>query len=275
MATTGSRAEATARLSVAPVEGAAELFTPAFADYLVRLHDEFATRVRALRDRRAEVLTRALTHGIPPTDPPASEARTGNWRVAPVPDELQRPGIEISGPCSITSMFINALNPGPEGERAAGDLDDDEDSGGHRLIDTVRSAHNRLAAVNRELTFVDRERKVLRVLHVGGDGPGAGQRRLPVTAELGAGEHRHNARHGARGFGVDRQDARVGERAAHDLEVEHTSDRKVVDETRLTREQYAILAAQPTGANDGHRPYPPASAPRAPEAASTALTMFW
>jgi len=48
--------------------------------------------------------------------------------------------------------------PGPEGERAAGDLDDDEDSGGHRLIDTVRSAHNRLAAVNRELTFVDRER---------------------------------------------------------------------------------------------------------------------
>src|SRR5258705_13739518 len=41
--------------------------------------------------------------------------------------------IEISGPCSITSMFINALNPGPEGERAAGDLDDDEDSGGHRL----------------------------------------------------------------------------------------------------------------------------------------------
>jgi len=55
-------------------------------------------------------------------------------------------------------MFINALNPGPEGERAEGDLDDDEDSGGHRLIDTVRAAHNRLAAVNRELTFEDRER---------------------------------------------------------------------------------------------------------------------
>src|SRR5438105_1130241 len=158
MATTGSRAEATARLYVAPVEGAAELFTPAFADYLVRLHDEFATRVRALRDRRAEVLTRALTHGTPPTDPPASEARTGDWRVAPVPDELQRPGIEISGPCSITSMFINALNPGPEGERAEGDLDDDEDSGGHRLIDTVRATENRLAAVNRELAFEDRER---------------------------------------------------------------------------------------------------------------------
>ena len=55
-------------------------------------------------------------------------------------------------------MFINALNPGPEGERAEGDLDDDEDSAGHRLVDTVRAAHNRLAAVNRELTFSDRER---------------------------------------------------------------------------------------------------------------------
>ena len=55
-------------------------------------------------------------------------------------------------------MFINALNPGPEGERAEGDLDDDEDSAGHRLVDTVRACHNRLAAVNRELAFVDRER---------------------------------------------------------------------------------------------------------------------
>jgi malate synthase len=78
--------------------------------------------------------------------------------VPPVPAELQKPGIEISGPCSITSMFINALNPGPEGERAEGDLDDDEDSGGHRLIDTVRAAHNRVAAVQRELYFRDVER---------------------------------------------------------------------------------------------------------------------
>ena len=76
-----------------------------------------------------------------------------------MPADLQKPGIEISGPCSITSMFINALNPGPEGERAEGDLDDDEDSGGHRLIDSVRAAHNRLAAVQRELYFRDAERK--------------------------------------------------------------------------------------------------------------------
>ncbi|MBI4587360.1 MAG: hypothetical protein HY725_00860, partial [Candidatus Rokubacteria bacterium] len=87
-----------------------------------------------------------------------SEATTGAWRVPPVPEDLRKPGIEISGPCSITSMFINALNPGPEGERAEGDLDDDEDSGGHRLIDSVRATHNRLAAVTRELTYDDPEK---------------------------------------------------------------------------------------------------------------------
>jgi malate synthase len=142
----------------ATVEGAATLFTPAFCDYLTRLHDRLDARARDLRARRRAVLERALREHTLPSHPPVSAANTGTWQVPSMPDELRRPGIEISGPCSITSMFINALNPGPEGERAAGDLDDDEDSGGHRLIDTVRAAHNRLAAVNRELTFVDRER---------------------------------------------------------------------------------------------------------------------
>jgi malate synthase len=146
------------RVKFAPVEGAAALFTPAFGDYLTRLHDRLDARARDLRARRRAVLERALREHTLPTHPPASAANTGAWQVPSMPDELKRPGIEISGPCSITSMFINALNPGPEGERAAGDLDDDEDSGGHRLIDTVRAAHNRLAAVNHELTFVDRER---------------------------------------------------------------------------------------------------------------------
>jgi malate synthase len=147
-----------ARLTFAPVDGAAELFTPAFQDYLAMLHDRFDARARELRARRAEMLRRAHAGTLPGPLPP-SEATTGDWRVPPVPADLLEPGIEISGPCSITSMFINALNPGPEGERAEGDLDDDEDSGGHRLIDTVRAAHNRVAAVHRELYHFDAERR--------------------------------------------------------------------------------------------------------------------
>jgi malate synthase len=111
-----------------------------------------------LRAKRDERLVRALKQGRLPAPLPASAATTTDWKVPPVPKDLATPGIEISGPCSITSMFINALNPGPEGERAEGDLDDDEDSAGHRLIDTVRACHNRLAAVNHELQYADRER---------------------------------------------------------------------------------------------------------------------
>src|SRR5215471_5791111 len=149
---------ASTRVRVSPVEGAAQLFTLEFCTYLSAMHDEFTPRVHALRRQRDAVLRRALEQGTLPGPPPPSAATTGDWKVPPVPDDLKRPGIEISGPCSITSMFINALNPGPEGERAEGDLDDDEDSAGHRLVDTVRACHNRLAAVNHELQYTDPQR---------------------------------------------------------------------------------------------------------------------
>src|SRR5438552_292193 len=147
----------TSRVRFEPVEGADRLFTPAFNEFLAALHDRLHARALKLRADRARLLADAHA-GRRPAPLPASAASAGDWKVPPVPDDLRKPGIEISGPCSITSMFINALNPGPEGERAEGDLDDDEDSGGHRLIDTVRAAHNRVAAVQRELYVRDAER---------------------------------------------------------------------------------------------------------------------
>ncbi|HTO11323.1 MAG TPA: hypothetical protein VMQ51_07105 [Candidatus Binatia bacterium] len=147
-----------ARFRYEPVEGAQALFTDRFIEYLLVLHDRLTPTIATVLARRAEAVRRAVTQGVLPGHPPRSAANTGDWNVPAVPADLLKPGIEISGPCSITSMFINALNPGPEGERAEGDLDDDEDSGGHRLIDTVRAAHNRVAAVQRELYARDAER---------------------------------------------------------------------------------------------------------------------
>src|SRR5947199_10489560 len=119
------------RVRFAPVEGAALLFTPAFCEYLARLHDALGARVLELRARRAEGLRRALREHVMPGHPPPSAATTGAWRVAPVPDALRRPGIEISGPCSVTSMVGNALNQGPHGERAVGGRDHIRDIGSH------------------------------------------------------------------------------------------------------------------------------------------------
>ena len=149
---------ATARVSFAPVEGAKELFTPQFVEYLTFLHERFTHKLHLLRQQRAAVLQRALHDGVLPTHSPRTEITTGEWHVPPVPDELKKPGIEISGPASITGMFINGLNPGPDGARAEGDLDDDEDSAGHRFEDTVRAAWNRTKAVERTLRYADPER---------------------------------------------------------------------------------------------------------------------
>ena len=148
---------ATERVRVASVSGAKDAFSSQFTGYLVDLHDAFADRVRSFREARAVVLDRALRQGIMPGHLPVSEINTGDWKVPPVPEELKRPGIEITGPASITSMFINALNPGPDGTRAQGDLDDDEDSAGHRLVDTVTAARNRLQAVERGLSFTNKQ----------------------------------------------------------------------------------------------------------------------
>src|SRR5262249_56887606 len=104
----------------APVEGADALFTSSFLDYLVPRADEFTPRVHQLRAARDTVLQRALRDHVLPTSPPPGPAVLGAWRVPPVPPDLRRPGIEISGPCSIPSMFIHALTPAPDGERADG-----------------------------------------------------------------------------------------------------------------------------------------------------------
>jgi len=140
------------RVSFTGVEGAEDLLTPAFLDYVVEAYDRFADRVQEVRVKREALLRKALDEGVMPTFLP--DTRSGDeWQVPEVPDDLRQPGIEISGPVSITNMAINAVNPGPEGERAVGYLDDDEDSGGHRLEDTLNAARNRLGITERTLSF--------------------------------------------------------------------------------------------------------------------------
>ena len=146
------------RVTFALVEGASDVFNTAFCDYLAHMHDVFAPRVAAARGARAAAAKGARQDLRLPSSPPASSINTEAWQVPPVPADLRKPGIEITGPVSITNMFINALNPGPEGARAEGDLDDDEDSAGHRLIDTVRAAQNRTRAAEGGLSYHDAER---------------------------------------------------------------------------------------------------------------------
>ncbi len=146
-------------IEYSPVDGAEEVFSEDFVALVAHLHDKFSDRVRNAREARLESIDNALRRGLMPGHLDAGPANDAGWNVPEVPAELRKPGIEISGPASITPMFINALNPGPEGERAEGYLDDDEDSAGHRLTDTVRAALNRHGAIERTLTYFDSARQ--------------------------------------------------------------------------------------------------------------------
>ena len=145
------------RINFEKAHGVDQVMTPEFIEYLLVLHDHFSPLIHDIRHSRMEMLSKSLENISLPDDNTDFKTLSSNWQVAPVPDELRQPGIEISGPSSITSMFINALNPGPEGVRAEGDLDDDEDASGHRFSDTVTSAINRLGAVNRTLNYTNNQ----------------------------------------------------------------------------------------------------------------------
>ena len=141
------------RVEFADVPGAEGLFTPDFLDYITAAYDKFSPSIADIRARREAMIARAVNDRVLPDFPLESEINSGDWRVPPAPADLLRPGIEISGPVSITNMAINALNPGADGERATGYLDDDEDSAGHRLGDTVMAAINRRDATLGTLRF--------------------------------------------------------------------------------------------------------------------------
>ena len=141
------------RVEYLDVPGADELFTTDFLEFITAAYDKFAPSIADIRAKREEMIASAVNDGILPDFPPQSDVNSGDWQVPPLPAELTRPGIEISGPVSITNMAINALNPGADGERATGYLDDDEDSAGHRLGDTVMAAINRRDATLGTLSF--------------------------------------------------------------------------------------------------------------------------
>ena len=109
----------------------------------------------------------------------------------------------------------------------------------------------------------------------------AGERRHPgevVRRERLAGDHRHDAGQLRRPRDVDRADARVRERAAQELHVEHPRQDDVVDVRPLAANEAGVLlaldrVAEPANLRRSHR-YT-SSALSLAAAYCTALTMFW
>ena len=90
---------------------AADVLTPDAVELLTDLQRTFGPRRAELLARRAERLERLRAGELPDFLPETQAVRDGDWRVAPVPDEIADRRVEITGPVD-RKMVINALNSG-------------------------------------------------------------------------------------------------------------------------------------------------------------------
>ena len=129
--------------------GYEKVLTPEAIDFAVELEREFGAERRRLLTRRAEI-QRRLDAGWKPDFLPETEAiRSGDWRVAAIPHDLEERRVEITGPTD-RKMVINALNSGANVFMA-----DFEDANTPTWDNLVEGQTNLMDAVRRTITFDD------------------------------------------------------------------------------------------------------------------------
>ncbi len=132
-----------------PIDGSAEVLTPLALQLLASLHRRFNSRRLELLAARAR-RQRELDEGaLPGFLPETAEVRAGDWRIAPVPADLQDRRVEITGPVD-RKMIINALNAPVRCFMA-----DFEDSCAPTWENIVRGQINLADAIRRTISYVD------------------------------------------------------------------------------------------------------------------------
>jgi malate synthase len=145
------------RILAKPPAAAEAILSGEALAFVEKLQREFQPTRRALlgrrRQRQAEFDAGGLPHFLPETEP----VRTGSWKVADTPGDLQQRWVEITGPVE-RKMMINALNSGADVFMA-----DFEDSLSPTWENVVVGQANLIDAVRRRIEFVSPEGKVYRL----------------------------------------------------------------------------------------------------------------
>jgi malate synthase len=129
--------------------GYEKVLTPGAIDFAVELEREFRAERRRLLLRRAEVQRRLDAGWKPDFLPETKAVRDAEWRVAPIPRDLQDRRVEITGPTD-RKMVINALNCGANVFMA-----DFEDANTPSWENLIEGQANLSDAVRRTITFDD------------------------------------------------------------------------------------------------------------------------
>jgi malate synthase len=89
----------------------AGMMTPEAVEFVAKLSREFSGRVEEVLQRRAERQERIDAGEMPDFLEETREIREGDWKIAPIPEDLQDRRVELTGPPD-RKMTINALNSG-------------------------------------------------------------------------------------------------------------------------------------------------------------------
>jgi len=88
-----------------------QILTPEAVAFVAKLSREYRGRVVELLEKRAERQERINAGEMPDFLPETKDVREGDWKIAPIPDDLQDRRVELTGPPD-RKMTINALNSG-------------------------------------------------------------------------------------------------------------------------------------------------------------------
>src|ERR1700678_4005961 len=129
----------------------AEILTPKAIEFLAALSTHFESerqRLLAARVTRGEALRKGQLYDFLPE---TASVRQSEWRVAPIPADLEDRRAEITGPVD-RKMVINALNSGAKVFMA-----DFEDSTSPTWRNVIEGQVNLRDAIRREITFASPE----------------------------------------------------------------------------------------------------------------------
>ena len=129
------------------------LLVPGAARLLVDLHRALAARRLELLAARAERQKVLDAGALPEYLDRDSIAVRGPWQVAPIPPDLRRRRVEITGPASDAKMVINMLSRGESGERADTAMLDLEDSMKPSWDNVLAGINNIVNALRHELQY--------------------------------------------------------------------------------------------------------------------------
>jgi len=133
--------------------GFKRVLAPEALQFLADLERACRARRRELLQKREEVQAAIDAGDLPDFPAETREVRAGEWRVAPIPDDLQKRWVEITGPTD-RKMMINALNSGADVFMA-----DFEDANSPTWENMVQGQINLIDTVEGTISFTSPEGK--------------------------------------------------------------------------------------------------------------------